>query len=107
MIEVTKHLDNNTKRLEVLLCYDLMKGITNEEKKVLLTIELNLFTIGTITLPKPNILNATIFNGKIVLKISCSISHILRESLGLMILQCALESQNWILHAGHYQKISK
>ncbi len=34
-IVVTKHLDNNTKHLKVLLCYDLMEGITNEEEEIL------------------------------------------------------------------------
>jgi hypothetical protein len=29
-IIVTKHLNNNTKCLEVLLCYDLIKGITDK-----------------------------------------------------------------------------
>jgi hypothetical protein len=45
-----KHLDNNTKHLEVLLCYDLTKKITNEGKQIFFTVELNLFIIGTITL---------------------------------------------------------
>jgi hypothetical protein len=85
----------------------MMKGITNEEKEVLLIVESNLFMIGTITLLEPKILNAIIFSAKIVLKISCSISHILRERLGLIILQHPLESQNWILHVGHQQRISK
>jgi hypothetical protein len=87
-----------------------MKGITNEEKEVLITIKLNLFTIGTTTLLKPKkllLLNVVIFNAEIVLKISCSISDILKEKLGLIILQHALKSQNWILYVGHYQKISK
>jgi hypothetical protein len=29
-IAMTKHLDNNTKCFEVLLCYDLMEGVTNK-----------------------------------------------------------------------------
>jgi hypothetical protein len=31
-IELTKHWDNNTKCLKVLLCYDLMKGIKMKKK---------------------------------------------------------------------------
>ncbi len=85
----------------------MMKGITNEEKEVLLIVESNLFMIGTITLLEPKILNVVIFSAKIILKISCSISHILRERLGLIILQHTLESQNWILHVGYQQRISK
>jgi len=72
----------------------MMKGITNEEKEVLFIVESNLFMIGTITLSEPKIFNAIIFNAKIVLKISCSISHILRERLGLIILECIVKSQN-------------
>jgi hypothetical protein len=107
MIKVPKHLDNNTKHPKVLLCYDLMKGITNEKEKVFLIAKLNLFMIRTITLHEPKILNAIIFNAKIVLKISHSISHILKEIFKLIILQCTSKSQNWILHVGHYQRISK
>jgi hypothetical protein len=33
-IVVTKHLDNNTKCLEVLLCYDLMEGVIDEKKEI-------------------------------------------------------------------------
>jgi len=49
-IIVTKHLDNNIKRLEVLLCYDLMKGVTYEDEKIVFVAKLDLFTIETITL---------------------------------------------------------
>jgi hypothetical protein len=59
---ITKHLDNNTKHPKVLLCYDLMEGVIDKEEDILLTTKPNLFTIGTITLLKPKILNATIFN---------------------------------------------
>jgi hypothetical protein len=30
IIVITKHFDNNTKCLEVLLCYNMMEGVTNE-----------------------------------------------------------------------------
>jgi hypothetical protein len=64
-IVVTKHLDSNTKRFEVLLCYDLMEGVTDEEEQIFFAIELNLFTFGTITLSELKILNATIFGAKV------------------------------------------
>jgi hypothetical protein len=65
IIIVNKHLDNNTTHPKVLLCYDLIKGITNEEEKILCMIEPNLFTIQTITLLKSEILNVGIFGAKI------------------------------------------
>ncbi len=43
IIIITKHLDSNTKCLEVLLCYDFVNGIINKEEDVLLEVELNLF----------------------------------------------------------------
>ncbi len=52
LIVVTKHLDNNTKCLEVLFCYDMMEGVIDEEAKIPLTVEFCLFTLKTITLPK-------------------------------------------------------
>jgi hypothetical protein len=58
IIAITKRLDNNTKGLEVLLCYDFVNGITNKEEDVLLEVEPNLFAIKTITLPKLEILLA-------------------------------------------------
>jgi hypothetical protein len=45
---IIKHLDNNTKHQELLFCYNFVDGVTNEEKNVLLAIELNLLTISTI-----------------------------------------------------------
>ncbi len=50
-ILVTKHLDANTKQPEVLFYYDFANGITNE-LEILLQLELELFTIGMITLSK-------------------------------------------------------
>jgi len=63
-IAITKHLDSNTKCLEVLLCYDFINEITNEEKDVLLEAEPNLFMIGIIILPKLEVLT-TMFDAKI------------------------------------------
>ncbi len=51
-ILVTKHLDANTKWLEVLLFYDFANDIRYEEEEILHHVELKLFTIKMITLPK-------------------------------------------------------
>jgi len=63
-IIVTKHLDINTKHLEVLKCYDLMEGIIDEEKEIFFVVEPNLFTLGTITSSKLEILSVRIFDAK-------------------------------------------
>jgi hypothetical protein len=55
-IVVTKHLDNNTKRPEVLLCNDFVNKITNKKEDMLLATKLDVFTIGTITLQELGIL---------------------------------------------------
>ncbi len=55
-ITKTKHLDNNTKHLEVFFCYNFVNGVTNEEEDMLLVAELNLFIISTIILSKLKIL---------------------------------------------------
>jgi hypothetical protein len=49
-ITITKHLDNNTKCLEVLLCYDLMEGITYKEEEIFLVVKPNVFMLRTIIL---------------------------------------------------------
>ncbi len=50
-ITITKHLDSNTKCLKVLLCYNFVNIVTNEEKNMSLAVELDLFANGTIILP--------------------------------------------------------
>jgi hypothetical protein len=45
-------LDNNIKHPKVLLCYDFVNIITDEEEDVLLVVEPDLFAIGTIILPE-------------------------------------------------------
>jgi len=45
-------LGGEVRRLKVLLCYDYQNGITNEEKDIIFATELELFSIGTISLPK-------------------------------------------------------
>jgi len=44
-------LGNKVRRPKVLLCYNYQNGITDEEEDIILTIELELFSIGTISLP--------------------------------------------------------
>jgi len=39
-----------TKRPQVLVCYDLMEGLTNDEEDLIFETELKLLLIGTITL---------------------------------------------------------
>jgi hypothetical protein len=51
-IIVTKHLGGEVKIPKVLLCYDYQNDIINEEEDVIFAIELELFSIGTISLPK-------------------------------------------------------
>jgi len=52
MIVVTKHLGNDTKQLEVLMCYNFQHIITYDEEDVIFTIKLEFFSIGPIILPK-------------------------------------------------------
>ncbi len=63
-ITITKHLDNNNKHLEVLLCYDMIEGVTNKEE-IFLATKPYLFTIETIALPKLEIFNDVIFGVEI------------------------------------------
>jgi hypothetical protein len=46
-----KKLGIQIKRLEILVCYDFHFGISDDKKDVMFAIELDLFSIGTITLP--------------------------------------------------------
>jgi len=62
---VTKRLDSNTKHPKVLLYYDFVNGIIDEEEDMLLVAELDLFTISTIILPKLKILVVVVPNTKI------------------------------------------
>jgi len=64
-IVVTKHLESNTKCLEVLLYYNFVNGVTNEEEDVLLVAKLNSFVINIIILLELEILVATIVDAKI------------------------------------------
>ncbi len=47
-ITITKHLGSYVKQLEVLLCYDFLNGMTNEEEDVMFDSTPKLFSIGTI-----------------------------------------------------------
>jgi hypothetical protein len=62
---ITKHLDNITKLPKVLLYYNFVNGVIDEEEHVLLAVEPNLFTIDAIILPKPEISVVLAINAKI------------------------------------------
>jgi len=55
-IIITKHLDSNTKCLKVLFCYDFVNGVIDKKEDILMVAKLDLFAIGTIILPKLEIL---------------------------------------------------
>jgi hypothetical protein len=48
-IIITKHLGNEVRRPEVLLCYNYQNGIIDEEEDIIFTTKLELFSIGTIS----------------------------------------------------------
>ncbi len=49
-IYVNKKLRVETKRPQILVCYDLMEGLTNEKEDLIFETKLELFSIGTITI---------------------------------------------------------
>jgi hypothetical protein len=49
-ISINKKLGVKTKRPQVLVCYDLMEGLTNKDEDIIFEIEPKLFSIGTITI---------------------------------------------------------
>jgi hypothetical protein len=50
-IPIIKKLGGQTKRPEVLMCYDFHFGISNEKKDVMFAIELNMFSLRIIIIP--------------------------------------------------------
>jgi hypothetical protein len=50
-IPIIKKLGGQTKRPEILMCYDFHSGISYEEEDVMFAIKLDLFSIGTIIIP--------------------------------------------------------
>jgi hypothetical protein len=50
-IHVIKELGVQTKRLKILICYDFHSRRFNDEKVVMFATKLDLFSIGTITIP--------------------------------------------------------
>jgi hypothetical protein len=49
-ILVNKKLGAKTRRLQILICDDLMKGLTNEEEDLIFETKLEVFSIHTITI---------------------------------------------------------
>jgi len=66
-IFVNKKLGAESKRPQVLVCYDLTKGLTNEEEDLIFEIQLDMFSIGTITISNETIslLNVRVLEIKI------------------------------------------
>jgi hypothetical protein len=50
-ILVTKKLSVESKRPKILICYDFHSKISNEKEDMMFAIKLDLFLIGTITIP--------------------------------------------------------
>ncbi len=53
-ISINKKLGVETRRLQVLVCYDLLEGLIDEEEDLIFEIEPKLFSIGTIIIFKKN-----------------------------------------------------
>jgi hypothetical protein len=49
-IYVSKYLNGNIKRLQMVVTYNFLEGMTDEEEEISLTSKPNLFSIGIITL---------------------------------------------------------
>jgi hypothetical protein len=49
-ISVTKKIGVETKRPQILVCNDLLKGLIDEEEDLILEAKRELFSIGTITI---------------------------------------------------------
>jgi hypothetical protein len=47
---VSKYLNGNIKKPQMVVTYNFLEGVTNEEKEILLTSKPNLFSNGIITL---------------------------------------------------------
>ncbi len=87
-------------------CYDLMEGVTNKEEEILLTLDSNLFTLGTIALLELEILSVVIFDAKVDTKdLTFNFPHSTREILIDVILTCIkvqeLEITQWMLRKDH------
>jgi hypothetical protein len=69
-ISVNKKLGIKTKMPQILVCYDLMEGLTNEEEDLIFETKLKLFSMGTITISDEIVsllsveVSKTIINGK-------------------------------------------
>jgi hypothetical protein len=60
-----------------------MEGITNKEEEIFFAIELDLFTLGTITLLKLEIFNVIFSMQKLIHKTLPLTFHTLREKFGI------------------------
>lgn len=108
-IVVAKHLDKNTKWLEVLFCYNFMEGVTNKEEDVLLFVDSNLFVIEIITLPKPKPKITTIVVTKLDIDnddITFNFPHTPLETFLLILFLPKLKFKSWRLCTRHYWRMS-
>jgi hypothetical protein len=55
-ISVNRKLGAKTRRPQILVCYDLMEGLTNEKEDLIFEIKPKLFSIGIIILSEETIL---------------------------------------------------
>jgi hypothetical protein len=52
IISINKKLGAKTRRLQILVCYDLMEGLTNEKEDLIFETKPELFSISTKTISK-------------------------------------------------------
>jgi hypothetical protein len=66
-ISINKKLGVKTRRLQVLICYDLLEGLTYEEEDLIFEIEPKLFSIGIIIISNDTISLLSIGLSKIII----------------------------------------
>jgi hypothetical protein len=96
-IIMTKHLDSNTKHPKVLLCYDMTKKITYEEKEMFFTINWICLQLGPLHYWNRKFLMPQFLVKKLEPRILYSIFHILRDKSEWILPQHASKFKIWIL----------
>ncbi len=67
MISVNKKLGAKTKRLQILVYYNLLERLTNEEENLIFETKSKLFSIGTIIILKNKVLLLNIGMSKTII----------------------------------------
>jgi hypothetical protein len=67
MISVNKKLGAKTKRLQILVYYNLLERLTNEEENLIFKTKSKLFSIGTIIILKNKVLLLNIGMSKTII----------------------------------------